>query len=100
MVGTMWSPVAIRSLRERLGMDVAAFAKLLGVDARTVRRWEGGAAQPTGSAEAVMTGIDESLNRDPSTAAAVIALVVGAAAVGGLAYLLVKLIENIRSEED
>ncbi len=95
-----WTPNSIRTLRERLGMEVSDFAKLLGVDARSVRRWEGGQARPTGSAEAVMTGLDESLNRAPEAAAAIVALVVGAAAVGGLAYLLVKLIEDFNSKED
>jgi hypothetical protein len=80
-------------------MDTAAFAKLTGVDARTVRRWEAGQARPTGSAEAVMSGIEESLNKDPNFAGTLVALLVGAAAVGGLAYVLVKLIDHLRDQD-
>jgi transcriptional regulator with XRE-family HTH domain len=95
----MWSPDQISSLRERLGMEVVEFAKLLGVDARTVRRWESGDARPTGSAEAVMNGISAGLDRDPATAEKIISMLAGAAAVGGLAYLIVKLLELIEKRE-
>lgn len=95
----MWTPDAISRLRERLGMDVAAFAKLMGVDARTVRRWEAGQARPTGSAEAVMSGIEESLNKDPAFSEVLVGVLVGAAAVGGLAYVLVKLIDHLRRQD-
>jgi len=95
----MWTPSNIAALRQRLGIDVAAFAKLMGVDARTVRRWEAGKARPTGSADAVMTGIDESLNKDPDFAQTLAGILVGAAAVGGLAYVLVKLIDHLRDQD-
>jgi transcriptional regulator with XRE-family HTH domain len=92
----MWNPNDIQALRDRLGMTVADFARLLGVDARTVRRWESGDARPTGSAEAVMSGIAESLDKDPDFAGELVKVLVAAAAVGGLAYVLVKLIDRIR----
>jgi transcriptional regulator with XRE-family HTH domain len=95
----MWTASKINHLRQQLGMDAAAFAKLMGVDARTVRRWESGEARPTGSAEAVMSGIDESLAKDPSFASVLVGILVGAAAVGGLAYVLVKLIDHLRDQD-
>lgn len=95
----MWTTTRIRALRDRLGMEPAAFARLLGVDARTVRRWEAGDARPTGPAEAVLAAIEESLDKDPSTAGRLVKLLVGAAAVGGLAYVLVKLFDTIRTKE-
>lgn len=79
-------------------MDIAEFARLLGVDARSVRRWESGEVRPTGSAEAVMTGILESLDKDPSFAEELVKVIVAAAAVGGLAYVLVKLIDRARDK--
>lgn len=96
----MWTTARIRALRDRLGMDPASFAKLLGVDARTVRRWESGDARPTGSADAVLCGIEESLDKDPRTAGKLVKLLAGAAAVGGLAYVLVKLFDHVRGSEE
>ncbi|MBI4438174.1 helix-turn-helix domain-containing protein [Candidatus Uhrbacteria bacterium] len=95
----MWNAQDVRDLRQHLDLDVASFARLVGVDARTVTRWEAGIARPTGAAEAVLNGLREKLAKDPSTAKAVIAVLVGAAAVGGLAYLLVKLLDKITDEE-
>ncbi len=92
----MWTPERIRQLRQRLGLDQAHFARLLGVDPRTVSRWETGAVKPSGAAEAVLNGLGESLDDDPKVAEQIIAFVVGAAAVGGLAYLVKKLIDNLK----
>ena len=89
-------PDDVRHLRLKLGMDVPEFARLMGVDARTVVRWESGKASPKGAAEAVMTGLREALDRD--TADQVVKFVLGAAAVGGVAYLLVKLFDHLGSK--
>jgi len=96
----VWTPDEIRALRERLRLDPSGFAKLLGVDARTVARWEAGLAAPTGAAEAVMTGLREKLDKDPGEAEQIIKFIVGAVAVGGLAYLLIKLLDEIFDESD
>jgi DNA-binding transcriptional regulator YiaG len=88
----------IQALRHRMGLDPAGFAKVVGVDARTVARWELGAAHPTGAAEAVLFALREKLNKDPAHAEKVIAFIVGAAAVGGLAYLLVKLLDEVTED--
>lgn len=89
----MWSHREILALRKRLGLNQSQFARLVGVDVRSVIRWESSdGPRPKGSAEAVMTGIREKLEGDPRNAKKVIKLLTGAAAVGGLAYLLVKLL--------
>ena len=98
----MWSPMTVRELRERLGFDTALFAKLLSVDTRSVRRWESGHARPTGTAAAVMSGIEESLNKAaeagaPNQYAAIRDLCGRVARVGGLSYLLVTLIDTTRA---
>lgn len=46
-----------------------------------------------------MTGIREKLEADPSSAKKVIKLLTGAAAVGGLAYLLVKLLGSAADDD-
>ncbi len=79
-------------------MDPVSFAKLVGVDARTVLRWEAGQVHPTGAAEAVLNGLREKLNKDPQVAEQVIALLLGTAAVGGLAYLLVRLLDTFTDD--
>jgi hypothetical protein len=56
-----------------------------------VHRWESGKARPTGTAEAVLNGIREGLERPDGQRVATV--IIGAAAVGGLAYLIVKLLE-------
>lgn len=90
----MWSANDVRALRQQLNVSQADFARLVGVDTRTVARWEAGTARPTGAAEAVLVALREKLSKDPDEAAAVAAFVIGAVAVGGLAYLLVKLLDS------
>ena len=94
-VRKMWTPNAIQALRLRLGLDLPGFAKLMGVDTRSVTRWEQGVARPTGASEAVLSALQEKLQKDPADAERVIAFLVGAVAVGGLAYLLVKLLDEV-----
>jgi DNA-binding transcriptional regulator YiaG len=91
----MWTPSEIQALRHRLGVDAPGFARLLGVDARTVSRWELGTARPTGASEAILAAVQEKLHKDPEDADNVVAFVVAAAAVGGLAYLLIKLLDEV-----
>ncbi len=59
-------------------------------------RWETpGGPRPTGAAHAVMAAIREKLDADPGNASRVIKFLVGAAAVGGLAYVLLKLLGKV-----
>lgn len=97
----MWSSREIRTLRKRLGLNQSHFARLVGVDVRSVIRWESeDGPRPKGSAEAVMTGIREKLEGDPRNAKKVIKLLTGTAAVGGLAYLLVKLLGSAAKDDE
>lgn len=92
----MLSAADIEGLRKRLKMNRSQFAKLCGVDARTVVRWETpGGPRPTGAAHAVLTAIREKLDADPRSAARIIKFLAGAAAVGGLAYVLLKLLGKV-----
>ena len=89
----------VTAIRKSLGMEVPQFAKLLDVDARSVQRWETeNEARPTGPAEAVLIGIREKLESDPKSADKVVKFVLAAAAVGGLAYLLIKLFDQLTDE--
>jgi len=82
------------ALRLRLGVERPAFAKIVGVDTRSVTRWEAGQVEPSGPSLAVMNAIREKLDRDPAHAEEVTRLIVGAADLGGLAYLLLKLLDG------
>jgi DNA-binding XRE family transcriptional regulator len=86
-------PSHVIGLRHRLGVERAAFARIAGVDNRTVVRWETGKAEPSGAPAAVLNGIREKLDSDPANAARVVAYIVDASAVGGLAYLILKLLD-------
>ena len=91
----VWSADDIKALRERLGLSRSDFAKLLGVDTRSVHRWEDPEGpRPKGSAAQILTGIREQLDREPHKAPAVLKILASAAAVGGLAYLLMRLLNK------
>jgi transcriptional regulator with XRE-family HTH domain len=95
-----WTADEVRDLRTQLGLTVGDFAKLFGVDQRTVYRWESGRARPSGAAEAVMNGLREKLGKDPDNSDFIIKLLIGAAAVGGLAFLIVKLLDLATEKQD
>ncbi|MEE9384662.1 MAG: hypothetical protein V3V08_14755 [Nannocystaceae bacterium] len=96
----MWSADEIRALRDQLSVNRSQFAKLVGVDARTVMRWEStDGPRPKGSSAAVLTAIRERLEADPTGAPKLIQFLVGAAAVGGLAYILIKLLSSFTPQE-
>lgn len=56
---------AIYLLREKLGLSEADFASLIGVDTRSVRRWEAGEASPSGSSEGVLLGLEDAIRDVP-----------------------------------
>lgn len=89
----MWASHEIRDLRQRMSLSQAEFAKLLGVDVRSVIRWEDPEGpRPKGSAAQILAGIREQLEREPKQADKVLKVLASAAAVGGLAYLVMKLL--------
>ena len=97
---SLWSAEEVRQLREQIGLNRTQFARLVGVDSRTVLRWESeDGPRPTGSAAAVLSGIFEQLEGDPKSAPRLIQVLAGAAAVGGLSYLLVKLFKKATRED-
>ena len=94
----MWDAPAIEALRTRLGMDRSNFGKLLGVDGRTVWRWENKKGKPTGAAVSVLNGIQQGLQENPSQAGAIAAALIGGVAVGGLAFLIFKMISDLAED--
>lgn len=93
-----WQPDEVVALRNRLGLNRSQFARLVGVELRTVVRWETGNVRLSGPPEAVLSAIRASLDEQVHTAEQVKALVgflVGAAALGGLAFLIGKLLEDM-----
>jgi len=89
----------IIALRHRLGLERAAFARITGTDVRTVTRWETGACEPSGTSLSVLTGIREALDQHPERAEAMVRYIARAAAMGGLSYLLVKLLSAVVPSE-
>lgn len=71
-----------------LGLELGAFASLLGVDGRTVRRWEAGKVRPSGSAAVVFAALREAVHRQPAIAERLIR----ASSVGGLSHLLITML--------
>lgn len=90
----------VKELRARLGMNKSTFARLLGADVRTVTRWETGYAESSGTAEAVMVGIRESLAKNQHNADVLIKVITSAVDVGGLAYLIVKLVDLVTQTKE
>ena len=46
LAGVRFSAKSVRSQRERLGLSVEDYSKLVGVSALTIRHWEAGVARP------------------------------------------------------
>jgi transcriptional regulator with XRE-family HTH domain len=84
----------IVELRGIFGLKQSGFARLLGVDTRTVSRWEKGTVEAGGTGAAVMAALREKLTKDPDYREETIAFVLKANEVGGLSYLLVKLLDR------
>jgi hypothetical protein len=74
---------------------MSEFAKLMAVDTRSVTRWESGTAHPTSASESVLLAIHEKLDKDPGDAERIVQFIVGASRVGGLAYVLVRLMDQV-----
>ncbi len=81
-------------LRTVLQMSPAEYAKLLGVDERTVSRWEAGRAIPAGCSAEVIAGLTEAFQRHPEREEELRAFIRRAGGVGGISYILVRLLDN------
>jgi putative transcriptional regulator len=55
-------PIAIKTLRSKIGLSQPKFAALLHVNVGTLRNWEQGLREPTGPAKALLKAI----SRDPT----------------------------------
>lgn len=96
-----WTKEQIVDMRTKLGLSRPGFAKLLGVDVRTVYRWESGESIPTGSAEAVLVGVNQAIaSSSPEKASSALSSIGAMAAVGGLAFLIYKLIELLTQSDN
>ena len=91
----MFTAERVKALRTRLGLSQAEFARTVGADVRSIARWESGGAQPSGSVVGVMTALEMTLAKHPEQDSEVAKFIVGAAAVGGLAFVLMKLLEAV-----
>ena len=49
------TPPEIKSVRKKLDVSQAEFARMIGVSARTLQNWEQGRRQPEGPAKALLT---------------------------------------------
>ena len=83
----------VGKLRRQLGLDCDEFAKLVGVNSRSVRRWEldGKPDKIPGSAGDVLTALRYGLQKDRK---ALLGLIAGALAIGGLAFIMIKLLDG------
>jgi DNA-binding XRE family transcriptional regulator len=84
----------VQELRAKLELRPGAFARLLGVDDRTVRRWEAEQSPPTGTALHVLTALRESLRARDAEGAETLARFLRDAAPLGLAGVLVLLLRG------
>lgn len=79
----------IEGLRTELDLDPLPFARLCGVDVRTVTRWEMGEACPTGASLAVLVAFRHALQESgPLARLRLAARLRDAADMGGLPHLL------------
>jgi transcriptional regulator with XRE-family HTH domain len=89
-----WGSAQVIALRHRLGATRDELARITGTNLRTVSRWETGTCEPSGAALGVLQAIREKLDTDPANAERVVAFILQAARVGGLSYLLLKLLDR------
>ena len=93
-----WAKQEVAAVRQRLKLSRPDFARLLGVDLRTIYRWENGESEPSGPGEAVLNGIRQALQEQPDGLTAGLAVLGGMAAMGGLGFLVYKLIETLSKQ--
>jgi len=83
----------VRKLRLSLGLDYDEFARVIGVSSRTVRRWESNSKQKRipGSAGDILSVFQIAVDKDCDKFSS---LVREASVMGGLAFLLMKLLKH------
>ncbi len=83
------------TLRISLHMTEEEFCRLLGIDLRTLRRWEAHQGAPAGAALQTIAGLEEALRRHPERSDFLVEYIRSASAVGGVSYLLVRLFDDL-----
>ena len=97
----MWSADEVVGIRRRLGLSQGKFARLLGVDAGTVGRWESSEGpRPKGAPAEVLGAISEQLQSEPKQAARLVKILGTTAAVGGLGYLILELLRRALKDDN
>lgn len=91
-----WTPRAVRSFRDEFNVTRTRFGRLLSVDERTIARWEAGDSTPQGASAALLDGLREVLleEDDAGKRERIKVYVLEASDVGGIAYLLAKLLKE------
>jgi transcriptional regulator with XRE-family HTH domain len=89
----------VKNLRKQLNLTLRGFAKLLGIDPRTLNYWELGKIPPSETALEIIAGLTEALNTTDHRRDTIINFVKNTNAVGGIAYTLVKLFDHLYLEE-
>ena len=86
------------ALRARLQLTQGEFARLVGADIRSVARWESARAKPSGGSRVVILVLAYFLEKRPENEVEVRDLLTRYARLGGLAYMLVDLIERVLTD--
>lgn len=84
----------VTELRSRLALTQVEFARLVGADVRSVARWEAQRSRPTGGSRVVIQVLRVFLEKRPEDEADLKILLARYASIGGLAYMIVDLIER------
>jgi len=83
-----WNVEDLINLRLDLKMSRSEFGKILGVDERSIWRWESGGSKPRGSAVSVLDGIQFALQENPDSIDEIIKYLQKNAKIGGLSFMI------------
>jgi len=85
----------VRALRDRLGLDRGTFARLCGVDVRSVYRWESGEVEPQGVSLALLLAIHDQIKVPSAHAERVVRFLADTARMGGFALVVSRLLDRL-----
>lgn len=88
-----WTSENIKKFRKELRLNQNQFAILLGVDTRSVNRWESGNSIIGSSAFCIISGINEFLIKNPDSKEKVINFINRCVSIGGLSYMILSLLD-------
>jgi transcriptional regulator with XRE-family HTH domain len=90
--------INVKWVRESLTMDQLEFARFIGSDVRTVRRWEEGLAKPSGTACMIIASLENILKTANDKLFATIVVISGSIHVGGVGFLLNTLLNDFLAQ--